>query len=280
MERNPSRRVRVPLAFSIAAMAWAPITLAQSGPPGQPEGLVEAQLASLQEQNRELRRQVEALQQELSDAYAKLAEAQRQIAALQAPTDDGSTPAAAAPHDPFASPAGLLAELRRRYAAEIAVLPEPEDDRGRQSRAREVDRWCREVSREVRARREWIVRFTEVGESRADGAPATAIVLDRATGAPIDGPVQSIVPRRFADRMRSGAPNSIWRAQVVFAAAPRVNAARKDSSVFEGVPLIGPGVEFAYDLEWEAFAPGPGGMSVPSPTVVPAPSAPKPGEPR
>lgn len=175
-------------------------------------------------------------------------------------TDPAALTHAAIPADPLASPASMLAELQRRYAADLAPSDANPTDPAAPltvERRRQLDQWCLEQTGLLQGPVEWRVRFTDFSRPSRREATARMTVIDPTSGLPIGDPLEVAVPRTLADRLerelslgRDPDKAPLWTLTANLSATPKLNPARPTPGVFNHPAFVGPYVEFAFDLTW------------------------------
>lgn len=229
---------------------------APPSPPSAEEVALRREIASLRDRLARAEERIRQLEAERDALRAQLAEARKgaQSAAggeSQAPSEE----LAPVPDDPFASPASMLQELRKRYEIEFAGLPH-DTDPAIEAYKRDVQVWCRNVSRELRGRGQWVVQVLKLEEIPHDRRSFEALlrVIDPASGLPIGRPFLATIDasdarqiERLKDRFH------YWKASVVVVAAPRYNEQRVDEGVFEHPPFVGRYCDFGVDLDFKRF---------------------------
>lgn len=149
------------------------------------------------------------------------------------------------PEDPFASPASLMEGLKAKYEAEIEP-PESDDPEAIEEYHAAIAKWCRETSRTMRERREWVVSVEEVVRSGRKPATAWMRVIDPATKLPIGSGFSIVLSDRFASRVERGKAGSLWTLRLLVVGQPRYSAGRATPGIFDAPPLVGPYVEFGW----------------------------------
>lgn len=173
----------------------------------------------------------------------------------QAPTQ------AEVPADPMASPASLLAELQRRYAADLAGGEQHDPAAAvpalTPARRKQLDDWCVDQARAVHGPIEWRVRFTDLRQAARNDRRALMTVIDPPTGLPIGPTLEVAVPRALADRLArelgvDGGDDKapLWTLTGTMTAAPKLNPDRPTPGVFNHPLFVGPFVEFDFGLDW------------------------------
>ena len=254
--------MRVVRAIGIGLVLWAQASagacLAQSKTPTQ----LREENAALREELRreraradELESRLAALLNERRGLEGRLSQTESMIAQLRAEmgrVDAPPTPIARAPAgaDPLSSPASLLRELRSRYHVAMLGVPNstPEE---RADYAEQVQLWCKLTNRELRGKRTWLVKLTDIEPLDRDSSVASMTVLDEESGGlPIGEAVDVRVPKRYLDKLDIGPENDRWLLTAIVIAKPVFNPERQTRGIFEFPPFIGPMVEFDFELDW------------------------------
>ncbi len=244
--------VLLALLMSLGAQALAQ----DAAPPSPEEVALRREIASLRERLAKAEERIRHLEAERDALLGQLAEARKNArqaggAGEQAPAEE----LAPVPADPFASPASMLQELRKRYEIAFADLPH-DTDPAIEAYKRDVQAWCRNVARGLRGRGQWIVQVLKLAEIPHDrrSFEAQLRVIDPASGLPIGQPFRATIDasdarqiERLKDRFR------FWKASVVVAAAPRYNEQRIDEGVFEHPPFVGRYCDFGIQMDFRRF---------------------------
>ena len=221
--------------------------------------LTQAQTARDQERSRadQLAAQVTQLVEQLRQGGAPAADPDPTEITPPQPAAPTHAPV---PADPLASPASLLAELQRRYAADLAPTDaNPTDPAAPLSgeRRRKIDQWCVEQASLIQGPIEWRVRFTDFREAARRDYRALMTVTDPASGLPIGDALDVAVPRTLAERLareltlgRDPDKAPLWTLTGTLAAAPKLNPDRPTPGVFNHPAFVGPYVEFDFHLTW------------------------------
>jgi len=260
LRTEPARNLCSIAACLAAAVSCAPASAMRH----QESRPVAASRAATPSDDAEARiRQLEA---ENSALQQRVNELQAQLDRVRGTAPDTATHAA--PLDPFASPASLAAELKRRYARQLGDLPrttQAQRDRF-ESQAR---RWCERTQSEVRGRTRWLAQITDVRTPERSAPDAMIRVLDEFTQKPLGEaarvPITHGVAERLAslrhnferrhDRTAPGeAPELAYELSVLVIAAPEFNPDRVDAGVFDVPPFVGPCVDFGMKLDIELIS--------------------------
>lgn len=189
------------------------------------------------------------------------------------------------PADPLASPASMLAELSKRYEAELATMSvaTPRDQAEYEKLAK---RWCDLTSDRMRGSRQWLMTFRDWRDADPKASPAAPSptisvlcrVIDEASGLPIGEPFRREMSVSYLDRFErqarlfaeGKAPEPRWMVSVMPIAKPVFNAERLEPGPYNEPPFIGRQIEFTYDIDWR-------GMTLwkpDQPSTTPAPASP------
>lgn len=208
----------------------------------------------------ELERQVAKLLDELSRSSGPIPQSE---SGPSDPTPTSVPTNAPIPADPLASPASLLAELQRRYAADLTPSDSSPTDPAAPlaaDRRRQIDQWCAEQSSLLQGPVEWRVRFTDFREAARRDYRARLTVIDPASGLPVGDSIDVAVPRTLADRLereltlgRDPDKAPLWTLVGALAAAPKLNPDRPTPGVFNHPAFVGPFVEFDFHLNWRSL---------------------------
>lgn len=163
------------------------------------------------------------------------------------------------PDDPLASPASLLRELQSRYHVEMLGIPR-ETEAEREDFIRRVQLWCRLTNENLRGRRTWLVTLDDIAPMGRDAFVVRMELHDHESGLPIGEPFDVQFPKRFMDQFERGTKSGKWEVTSIVIAKPVFNESRLSRGVFEYPTMIGPMVEFDFELNWQglrAWAPKP-----------------------
>lgn len=272
--------VRWLLIFALVTVVDGPIAAAQTQPGATPSELrrendllrervhaLEAALARMQEDVDRLTGLVESLQSELAAARRLLEEerARREAAedAVAGSEDSEPAPMELAPEPsidlsqhPFAAPDALYAALQREYAAALGGLAyESEEERAEY--LREVRRWINQIKLNRRSAVEWLVELKSLGSPQTQVAECEFVALWPDTGEPIGEPFRVRLEGRDAIRVLETPAEPRWILSASIAARPVLNESREKPGVFNAPRLIGPFVEFDYELTVRSIRPAP-----------------------
>lgn len=268
------RRIRTRWGIGLAPLAAAVALLAGSPARAQTtEKLGTEALRAELLQTREELRTAQALIETLRAEVARLSMALREAAdgpALEAIAD--------LPADPLACPASLTAELARRYARDLAHLPNASPRDGFERAATD---WCEQMHHEIQGRRDWLVSLTDM--TPVPGSRDLAAVMrvyDEVVLLPYGEPERVVVPARFVTRLRAEPAARLWAATLEVSAEPVYNPTRDARGPFNEPPFVGPFVESGYHLEWigltpTTLAPTPTEPENPAPLPPPPPPGPE-----
>jgi len=215
-------------------------------PPSATEVQLRREIASLRDRLAQAEQRIRALESERASMVQELARARQtkseQASAEGTPALDAPTePMAQVPADPFASPASMLNELRKRYELEFADVPH-DTDPAIEAYKQDAKAWCTSGVRDLRARREWLLRVIEITPRPGDRRKVDALVrvIDEGSTLPIGKAFDITLDATHARKIEAGKDRyPYWRATVVLAAAPVFNEARTDPGVFEHPAFIG-----------------------------------------
>lgn len=229
--------------------------------------------AELIEENRALRDELEAARSRVAVLEAQVAQllaerrglegtlgrAENLISSLRRSLGETDVPPppqriASVPEDPLASPASMLRELRSRYHVEMLGVPmETADERA--AYIRRVKLWCRLTNENLRGKRTWLVTLEDMAPMGRDALVVRMHVHDPATGLPIGEAFDVQFPKRFKDQFTRGTRSGKWEVTSIVIAKPVFNEHRLSRGVFEYPTMIGPMVEFDFELNWEGLRP-------------------------
>lgn len=269
----------LPMLSMCVALAGQP----DAAPPAQPNatqpasGDVEAlqrEIASLRQSLAEAENRYRRLEQDYAAVREQLAAAERFIAGIQAQSQTPMTlppseSRAPVPEDPMASPASLLAALQSRYALEFGNEAPTEAAALADYRDR-VEKWVKDISRELRGRPTWLVTISDVRETESGRMEGWVRIIDESSGLPIGDPFITELSRSQAARIREGGFDR-WRTTVALNARPRFNPERRDEGVFNVPAFIGPFVEFGFGADFRSLL----GVEAQAPEPSDTPKAPE-----
>ena len=248
--RRAESRLWIQLLAIGATLGLGPLASAQTGTPvvAQPEQaptvdeltvMIRALLAendALRDENKELR---------------------ERVAELEAAAGVGPKPGAGAtPPDPLASPDSMFDALRFEYEEAFPPESRPVSQDELVTYQRAVQRWTRQMPRELRGRTGWVVR-AELIDAPPDAREREAMVtvLDPATLDAIGEPVEIVVPTRFVDRIESAKPTDLWELTGHLQAEPVFDEGRATVGPFNFPRLIGPYASFGFEMRWISLIP-------------------------
>jgi hypothetical protein len=159
---------------------------------------------------------------------------------------------AQAPADPLASPASLLRELKSRYRVTMLNVPN-ETEAERAEYIKQLRLWCRQTNQKLRGKRTWLVKLEDMARLGKDALVVRMTVLDEGTGLPIGDSFDVQFPKRFQDQFNRGSRTDRWELTSLVIAKPVFNENHVSRGVFEYPTLIGPMVEFDFELNWEGL---------------------------
>lgn len=240
------------IALALVLGGGSPWAAAQETPATAAEVALRREIATLRDRlakAEERIRQLEGERGRLLEELAKLRQAPAAGGGESAGSPGEAT--AAVPADPFASPASMLEELRRRYEGRFAGVAHDTEPAIRAYRE-DVRAWCESGVRDLRDRRQWVVRVLEMKESADDKryVDARLRVIDEASGLAIGGAFNvrlSAADARLIERGKDRFP--LWRATVVVGGAPVFNEQRVDAGVFEHPAFVGRYCDFGIEID-------------------------------
>lgn len=225
------------------------------------------QIERLTTEKREFTAQIERLNAEIANLKSQITQLQAAKLA-EPPKPSQPTPASAAPTSPsapipddaLASPASMLAALKRSHAEGFKDWPHDSKPEA-EAYALAAEDWCERLAKVWRGERTWLVRLSDW---RSDEfAPPSVLIrlIDPGTGLVIGEPFRREIPRKFIERLDrrqrlvdSGhAPDLPWVARVFVVARPQFNAERNEVGPYDEPAFIGHQVEFAYELQWRSL---------------------------
>ncbi|MBL9119894.1 MAG: hypothetical protein JNL80_08270 [Phycisphaerae bacterium] len=220
----------------------------------------------------DLARQVESLKQELSKAQARISELEAELQSLKSGTPNPATVAPANPNgqadagDPapvesdektrVASVGDFLTKAQAEYAT--AFPPPSPDDRPEPAAARQrsLERFVASMNRGWRQEVRWSVKINKA-ERLGEGVLLTVQPLNddgSFRGDPVPMLVEARRVRRLEVVFQKAQPNETFSVRAVFSPRLSVDMARQEPGLFNNPPLVGPGVEFRYDLAVQGIA--------------------------
>lgn len=201
-------------------------------------------------------KQIESLTADRDSLAKQLTQAQKQVTTLQAQISQSpppTQPKARIPTDPFAAPASMLAELRRRFDRQMRGQP-LETGRDIAAYQRNVEKWCTTVPRSLRGKTTWLVRIEFLAASHRDEKRVRIQILDHAL-AQIGDPFNVPIPNRFADRIERAIDQDLWELTAFVVAEPKLDEDRPDPGIFNAPDFLGPYAQFDFTMEWVGLAP-------------------------
>lgn len=234
-----------------------------------PAGLAPAQDTPPQSMN-DLRQEIDRLRQELSRRDADLDAAKAQIAALKAEiaamkTVAASTPAASpapaapapvpVPADPTIGPGGLLSTLQAEYLAAFPSLPDTTDQQKLNLHLRSLEPWCAKANRDGIKQYSWTGSIDPASVRFMQRNVAFVAVFRNGTRefkAPLS------VDQGMLTRVRTkegGLVSGDLQFNVIVRPRLTVNGGRPAPGAFENPPMVGPYIDFLYELELKSVVP-------------------------
>lgn len=238
------------------------------------------ELGEARKEVREARDQVLALRDEMKGLKGDIAQIKAMLGSMTRPTLPPPAPTFTVPADPMASPDALLAGLRERYVKAFSGVV-ADNDLARRDRMREIERWTRDINRELRGKVKWLARIESVEPATPDPSSATPAardaaflvsytVLDATSRAPVSG-VQSVpVPSHIGNKLRDHPAGTIAEIGAFMTSAVTFNESRTEAGIF-GIPvMVGPYVEYGINVEWTSVEPVRGSAKPDRPPTDPA----------
>ena len=275
--------VAVVAAYAPAAGAtgsdWTESGFHQSGqeetqPRDEPRDL---EIRALNDEIQRLREQVRELMDRLSAAQEEIVSLRQQLASAESPSEEADSSASSEfdelsiPEDqPLASPDAALLALQASY--EKQVNPESlATERERADVLRRVRRWMPRANREFTGPVEWACEIRAIERLRTGAVYLTVVVIDPVTGAARSRPHVVEISKRIAsglDRIPRDEPallGGVFRLDLV------LNEDREEPGLFNDPALVGPFVEFGFEIVVRSIS------SVPPEMTQPADGNPSPG---
>jgi hypothetical protein len=226
--------------------------------------------ADIRRENQRLKTQVADLQAELGAANTRIKELEAQVQQLTQAlrqAQQGLQPAVPMPPErvtidesvPDASPRALLNAMRTSYEEVAKDLDIGADDsRERIAYLRAAERWTAAANRKFRAPIEWVVQPIELRGQTQRGYVIRLIAVDPVTHVQLGAPFDVLVPRnryrRLADEAERGELELLVLKGVLLPEAI-LNTTRHEAGPFDNPPLIGPYVQFGFQVEVQTMIP-------------------------
>lgn len=248
---NTTIRAIAPFAFATVLIGGTAVNIGQAQPAPN------VQPADVDHFKREIDR-LQARVKQLEADNAKLVQRIKDMQARSGTRAEDPSAAAPIPADPLAAPVSMLSELIKRYDRELASVPRSSPTQMERFKE-QSQKWCKEMSAELRGKSKWLVKLSDVREISALKTDGLVQVLDPDTLNPIGEPVRFEIPGRFAERIKSverakGLSETTWELTAGIQADPKFNSDRPDVGVFNVPAFVGPYVEFGIRLDWQALA--------------------------
>jgi hypothetical protein len=245
-----------------------------------PRAFSQATDEALVRENERLQARVTDLESALAAALARIADLEKSLATA-ASGGNASMPAATATPvpPPEASPAGLVAEIRKAFAADVEKNPAPvptanssDDERIRY--VRWLNKWIASTNRAFRDRVDWPVRITDRRPRSNIDQFVTFQPWDVARNEPVGSSFEIAVPNRAierADRPRADDEDPTLLLDGVFIPTIRFNADRFSPGPFDNPPFIGAMVELTWRFDFQGLSPRLGIANVTEDAANPTP---------
>lgn len=229
-----------------------------------PPAFSQATDETLVRENERLQARVIDLETALAAALARIADLEKSLATAGS-GGNASVPAATSTPiaPPTASPAGLVTEIRKAFAAAAAKNPDPvptmdsdEDERIRY--VRWLNKWIASSNRAFRDRVDWPVRITDRRPRSTIDQFVTFQPWDVDRDVPVGSPFEIAVPNRAierADRPRADDASPTLLLDGVFIPEIRFNADRFSPGPFDNPPFIGAMVELTWRFDFQGLSP-------------------------
>ena len=161
-------------------------------------------------------------------------------------------PMAQTPTDPLASPDSLLRELKSQYRVTMLNVPR-ETQAERAEFVKQLRLWCRLTNQNLRGKRTWLVKLEDMASLGKNALVVRMTVLNEANGLPIGEAFDVQFPKRFYEQFKRGSISGKWELTSLVIAKPVFNEKRTERGVFEYPTLVGPMVEFDFELNWQGL---------------------------
>ena len=248
--------------FLVFAMACAALTPAMAQ---------EQTRAELQQENRALRDELEKQTTRISQLESRvdqllserrslmgtlrqtenlISNLRRQLGATDAPPQRRLM--AQPPADALASPESMLRELRNQYRVNMLNVPNTTDAE-KAEYIKQLKLWCRLTHQNLRGKRTWLVKLEDMARLGKDSLVVRMTVLDETSGLPIGEAFDVQFPKRFQDQFNRGSKTDRWEVTSIVIAKPAFNERHVKRGVFEYPTLVGPMVEFDFELNWQGL---------------------------
>jgi outer membrane murein-binding lipoprotein Lpp len=225
---------------------------------------LEAATTRLQEEVDQLTATITALRSELAAALQALQDAKTIMPVEPDTTEEEAAPLHVAPPEtepsidlaqhPFASPAALYEALKREYAAALGEQPFESSEEHAQF-LRDARRWVNQIKLNRRSAVTWEVELESSDRVDTQIVDCMFKVIWPETGEPFGEAFLVRLSGRDAIRVLESPDTDRWILEANLAARPVINETRADAGVFNAPRLIGPFVEFDYDLSVRSIRP-------------------------
>ena len=219
----------------------------------QPASPAAEAMDKLKQENDALKRRVVQLEQQLREARAEI-DAMKGGVPVATPDAPAAKTQADIPADPLASPASMLAALKKSYAADLAEFA---DDSNQAKHRPAVAKWVDQQKKAVSGKTQWLVRFVRTDADTSTKRNATPRletviqIVDPASKLPIGEAFRLEVPARFLKLVQSAKSDELFTLSGTFSATPKFNPQRETPGTFDVPPMIGKYAEFDYTLAWD-----------------------------
>ena len=230
--------------------------------------------ADLRRENQRLRTQVNDQKRELDAARNRIAQLEIEVQKLRQllnaaprttgdpPTEEKVTIDETVPH---ASPRALLKALQDGYLeAMLDIDPgdpaTPTGSRQREAYLRELHRWARRMSRQMKAPIEWHIRIAGRGTYPLDVPGLVVEAVDPKTHVVLGDPFPITLPRATVRRLRdleTRGQLGVLVLRGVLIPQVMVNPDRHDQGLFDNPRFVGPFAEFEFLVEASSVTPPP-----------------------
>ncbi|MCC6907625.1 MAG: hypothetical protein IT430_06775 [Phycisphaerales bacterium] len=196
-----------------------------------------------------LRARVAELEQQLAAAQTRISQLEEQLAALEGkPQDPSQNPGPHPGQADLSTPDELLERLKADYAEAFPAEP-PRDERARRQHLRLLSQWSNKVNRDHRRRVEWLCEIVSRDVIDASEAYVDLRLVDPATREPVGSRFVIEWPARLRPILSRLEDGDLVRLRGLLNPEVRTNESRAEPGAFDIPPLIGPFVEFRFDVQ-------------------------------